>query len=95
MRTFMVVYEQILGASSTAYTNQLHDWYMQGLSKKSAPGTVQDTATLVDKDALSMQKDCKGNANSLGRRMYSDLEYSLCSAVRNKTGLQDLWPGGH
>ena len=59
MRTLMVVYEHILGASSTEYTDELHDWYMQGLSKKRGPKTVQDTATLADMDALSMQKTVK------------------------------------
>ena len=55
----MVVYEQILGAYSTEYTDQLHHWCMQGLSKKSRPKTVKDKATLADMDALSMQRTVK------------------------------------
>ena len=48
----MDVYEQILGAYSTEYTDQLHHWCMQGLSKKSRPKTVQDKATLADMETM-------------------------------------------
>ena len=36
LRTFVVVYEKIFGAPSTAYTEELHRWFTRGLSTRSA-----------------------------------------------------------